>query len=95
MDDKARVKAVAARVTAEDGTLDVLIANAGIAGSCAPPIERSIDEIRGVYEFNVFGTIRLIQAFTPLRKAAGSAAIVNVSSELGWLGSLCNSQSEF
>ena len=89
------VKAAAARVTAEDGKLDVLIANAGISGSYAHPTEQSIDEIRQVYEVNVFGTIRLIQAFTPLLKAAGSAAIVNVSSELGSLGSLSDPQGEF
>ncbi len=95
VDDEVRVKAAAVRITAEDGKLDVLIANAGIPGSYAPPTEQSIDEIRGVYEVNVFGAIRLIQAFTPLLKAAGSAAIVNVSSALGSLGSLSDPQSEF
>lgn len=95
VDDGARVKAAAARATEEEGKLDVLIANAGIPGSYAPPTEQSIDEIRRVYEVNVFGAIRLIQAFTPLLKAAGSAAIVNVSSELGSLGSLSDPQGEF
>ncbi len=95
VDDDARVKAAAARVTAEDGKLDALIANAGIPGSYAHPTEQSIDEIRQVYEVNVFGAIRLIQAFTPLLKAAGSASIVNVSSELGSLGSLSDPQGEF
>ena len=66
VDDDARVKAAAARVTAEDGKLDVLIANAGIPGSYAHPTEQSIDGIRQVYEVNVFGAIRLIQAFPPL-----------------------------
>ena len=90
-----RVKAAAARVAAEDGKLDVLIANAGIPGSYAHPTEQSIEDIRQVYEVNVFGAIRLIQAFTPLLKAAGSAAIVNVSSELGSLGSLSDPRGEF
>ena len=95
VDDDGRVKAAAARVTAEDGKLDVLIANAGVPGGRAPPTEQSLDEIRHVYEVNVFGAIRLIQAFTPLLKAAGSSAIVNVSSELGSLGSLSDPQGEF
>ena len=94
VDDGARA-AAAARVAAEDGKLDVLILNAGIPGSRAHPTEQSLDEIRHVYEVNVFGAIRLIQAFTPLLKAAGSAAIVNVSSELGSLGSLSDPQGEF
>ena len=95
VDDDARVKAAAARVAEEDGKLDVLIANAGISGSYSHPTEQSIDEIRQVYEVNVLGAIRRIQAFTPLLKAAGSAAIVNVSSELGSLGSLSDPHSEF
>ena len=95
VDDDARVKVAAARVADEDGKLDVLIANAGIPGGYAHPTEQSIDDIRQVYEVNVFGAIRLIQAFTPLLKAAGSAAVVNVSSELGSLGSLGDPQGEF
>ena len=84
-----------ARVAQEDGRLDVLIANAGVPGGRAHPTEQSLDEIRHVYEVNVFGAIRLIQAFTPLLKAAGLAAIVNVSSELSSLGSLSDPQGEF
>ena len=95
VDDGARVEAAAARVAQEDGKLDVLVANAGVPGGYASPTEQSIDDIRHVFEVNVFGAIRLIQAFTPLLKAAGSAAIVNVSSELGSLGSLSNPQGEF
>ena len=95
MDDGARVAAAAARVAAEDGKLDVLIVNTGIPGSRAHPSEQSLDEIRHVYEVNVFGAIRLIQAFTPFLRAAGSAAIVNVSSESGSLGSLSDPQGEF
>ena len=95
VDDDERVKAAAARVAQEDGRLDVLIANAGVPGGRAHPTEQSLDEIRLVYEVNVFGAIRLIQAFTPLLKAAGLAAIVNVSSELGSLGSLSDPQGEF
>ena len=95
VDDGARVAAATGLVAAEDGKLDVLIVNAGIPGSRAHPTEQSLDEIRHVYEVNVFGAIRLIQAFTPLLKAADSAAIVNVGSELGSLGSLSDPQGEF
>jgi NAD(P)-dependent dehydrogenase (short-subunit alcohol dehydrogenase family) len=95
VDDKARVKAAADRVEAEDGRLDVLIANAGISGAYVDPVEQDLDDIRRVYEVNVFGAIRLIQAFVPLLKASGSANIVNVSSELGSLGSLSEPDGEF
>ena len=95
VDDGAQVEAAAVRVAQDGGKLDVLIANAGVPGGYAPPTEQSIDDIRQVYEVNVFGAIRLIQVFTPLLKAAGSATIVNVSSELGSLGSLSDPQGEF
>lgn len=95
VDDGASVKAAAERVKAEDGKLDALIANAGIPGAFADPTEQSIDNIRQVYDVNVFGAIRLIQAFVPLLKEAGGATIVNVSSELGSLGSLSDPDGEF
>jgi NAD(P)-dependent dehydrogenase (short-subunit alcohol dehydrogenase family) len=95
VDDEARVKAAADRIAAKDGKLDVLIANAGISGAYIDPVEQDLDDVRQVYEVNVFGTIRLIQAFVPLLKSAGSANIVNVSSELGSLGSLSDPQGEF
>ncbi|MCB8882656.1 SDR family NAD(P)-dependent oxidoreductase [Acidisoma cellulosilytica] len=88
VDDAVRVKAAAGRVAAEDGTLDALIVNAGISGAYVDPMEQDLDDIRHVYEVNVFGAISVIQAFVPLLKAAGSANIVNVSSELGSLSSL-------
>jgi NAD(P)-dependent dehydrogenase (short-subunit alcohol dehydrogenase family) len=95
VDDEARIRAAADRVAAEDGKLDVLIANAGISGAYIDPVEQDIDDIRRVYEVNVFGTIQLIQAFIPLLKSAGSSNIVNVSSELGSLGSISDPDGEF
>ena len=81
------VTAAAGRVAKEDGTLDVLINNAGIPnGQREPPSQQTIDDVRTVYDTNVFGPIRVTQAFLPLLKAAGTATIVMVSSGLGSLG---------
>ncbi|MET0746915.1 MAG: SDR family oxidoreductase [Rhizobium sp.] len=81
------VLAAAARVEQEDGKLDVLINNAGISGGPpVPPSQQPVDVIRDVYETNLFGAIRVTQAFLPLLKAAGNANIVMVSSGLGSIG---------
>jgi NAD(P)-dependent dehydrogenase (short-subunit alcohol dehydrogenase family) len=95
VDDAARVKAAADRVAVEDGTLDALIVNAGISGAYVDPMDQDLDDIRHVYEVNVFGAISVIHAFVPLLKKSVSANIVNVSSELGSLGSINDPAGEF
>ncbi len=87
------VKAAATLVGERDGKLDVLINNAGIPNNAGtggdprvPPSLQPVANIRTIYETNVFGPIRVTQAFLPLLKAAGKADIVMVSSGLGSLG---------
>ena len=45
-----------------------------------------MDEIRGLYETNVFGLFRVTQAVIPKMKAKKSGHIINVSSIAGLLG---------
>ena len=90
------VDAAAALVMAEDGKLDVLINNAGILGGPpTAPSRQTVDAVRAVYETNVFGAIRVTQAFLPLLRAAGTANIVMVSSGLGSLGWLSDPSNQF
>ncbi|OLP62530.1 SDR family oxidoreductase [Xaviernesmea oryzae] len=93
--EEASVTQAAARVAAEDGKLDVLINNAGIAGQMVPPTQQSVDDISAIYETNVFGPIRVTQAFLPLLRKADSANIVMVSSGLGSLGWLSDPENQF
>ena len=79
------VQAAAKRVRAEAGHLDVLVNNAGITGGRKPPGEITADDLRAVYETNVFGVVRVTQAFLPLLEASEAPVIVNVSSGLGSL----------
>lgn len=83
-DDKSVLDA-AAIVQAADGKLDVLINNAGIPGSYAAPGEQILAEIQTVYQTNVFGPIRVTQAFLPLLRASDQANVIMVSSGLGSL----------
>ena len=90
------VQEAAALVGKEDTRLDVLINNAGIpGGSRAAPSQQAVDDIRSVYDTNVFGPIRVTQAFLPLLRAAGDARVVMVSSGLGSLGWLSDPANQF
>ena len=84
---------VAAAVKAIDdaaGRLDVLINNAGIAGGRVSPTDATADDLRRVYETNVFGLARVTHAALPLLQRSAAPVIVNVSSGLGSLGVITN-----
>ncbi len=96
--DQASIAAAAERIRVEFGRLDVLVNNAAIshtgriagtsvedyAKSTRPSVV-SLDEMRAVWETNVFGPLAVYQAMLPLLRAAPAARIVNVSSGVGSL----------
>ncbi len=90
------VREAAALVGKEDGMLDILINNAGIPGGLRTvPSQQAVDDIRSIYDTNVFGPIRVTQAFLPLLQSAGHASIVMISSGLGSLGWLSDPANQF
>jgi NAD(P)-dependent dehydrogenase (short-subunit alcohol dehydrogenase family) len=94
---QASIDAAAARIRDELGRLDVLVNNAAIshAGQPGRSLEEvaksgrlsvvSEDEVRAVFDTNVFGVIAVTQAMLPLLRQAPAARIVNVSSTSGSL----------
>ena len=71
-----------ARAAAEAGPIDVLVNNAGFG--VEGPIETvPLDEVRRMFETNVFGPARMVQAFLPGMRERGSGAVVNVTSTAG------------
>ena len=66
--------------------LDVLVNNAGISGGRISPGEATADDMRAVYETNVFGPVRVLHAFIPLLEKSEAPVVVNVSSGVGSLG---------
>jgi NAD(P)-dependent dehydrogenase (short-subunit alcohol dehydrogenase family) len=72
---------VAAAVGAA-GEIDVLVNNAG--WSANGPVEKvPLDAVRKMFETNLFGAARMIQALVPGMRARGTGTIANVSSVAG------------
>jgi len=66
--------------------LDVLINNAGIAGSFPQPaLETPLTEFKEVFETNFFGVVAVTKAFMDLLRHSAAPRIVNVTSGLGSL----------
>ena len=96
--DSASIAAAAERIRSEFGRLDVLVNNAAISNTTKRP-EQSVeeysrlnrasnvllDEVRTIWETNVFGVLAVYQAMLPLLRQAPAARIVNVSSGAGSL----------
>lgn len=78
VDDDASVAAAVAAA----GEVDVLVNNAG--WEAGGPVERvPLERVRAMFETNVFGVARMVQAVAPQLRAKGAGTIVNVSSMAG------------
>ncbi|MEU5087685.1 SDR family oxidoreductase [Streptomyces sp. NPDC021356] len=84
-----------AAATGEVDRLDVLVNNAGISPSPAPPTETGTDEFRRTYEANVFGVAAVTNAFLPALRRSPHPRIVNVSSGTGSLTWSTNPNPQF
>jgi NAD(P)-dependent dehydrogenase (short-subunit alcohol dehydrogenase family) len=96
--DQASIFAAAERVRTGFGRLDVLVQNAAISNTnkrpgqsieeyvaATRPSNVSLDEMRAVWDTNVFGVLAVYQAMLPLLRETPGARIVNVSSGVGSL----------
>jgi NAD(P)-dependent dehydrogenase (short-subunit alcohol dehydrogenase family) len=83
----ATIKDTAALIGGQYGRLDVLVNNAGISGNRdgQRPGNVDLDNVRAVFETNLFGVIAVTEAMLPLLRKSASARIVNISSGTGSL----------
>lgn len=83
--DENSVKNAIQSILSESGRIDLLVNNAGY-GLTGALEDIRIDEIRALYETNLFGVIRVTQAVLPTMRKQGSGRIINISSGAGRIG---------
>ena len=83
--DDASVAAAAVDVAEHEGSIDVLINNAGVADPHKDPASLTGADALGVFDVNLAGVVRTTTAFLPLLRRSSDPVIVNVSSGMGSL----------
>ena len=83
--DDASVAAAAADVEQHEGSVDVLINNAGVQGPAGDPSHLTGADVLAVLDVNVAGVVRTTTAFLPLLRRSADPVIINVSSAMGSL----------
>jgi len=79
--DEASVTAARIEIGKKTDVLDVLINNAGVNGGWPQTsLNATMDQFKAVFETNVYGVVRVTQAFIDLLKKSPEPRIVNVSS---------------
>jgi NAD(P)-dependent dehydrogenase (short-subunit alcohol dehydrogenase family) len=94
-----QVKTAVEQAHAHFGRLDIVVNNAGypLVGMIE---EASANDVRALYETNIFGALSVIQAAVPLLRKQGGGHILGISSSLGHvtmplIGYYCSSKWAF
>jgi NAD(P)-dependent dehydrogenase (short-subunit alcohol dehydrogenase family) len=76
------VQTAVGQVLSKTGRIDLLVNNAGV-GLLAGAEESSLEQVKSLFEVNLFGVIRMTKAVLPTMRRHGSGRIVNISSIMG------------
>ena len=80
--DQQSVDRLVSHVLAEAGQIDLVVNNAGL-GLVGGAEESSIGQVQALFDVNVFGVMRVINAVLPSMRRRRSGRIINISSALG------------
>lgn len=79
------VEAVVTEVMRLEGSIDLLVNNAGFGVAPAGAEESSIEQAQAIFDTNFFGIVRMTRAVVPYMRQQGSGHIINIGSVLGFL----------
>ncbi|SFD08426.1 Short-chain dehydrogenase [Chitinophaga sp. CF118] len=84
--DQQSIKAARIEIGKKTTVLDALINNAGMSGGMPQtPLTANLDVMNTVFNTNLYGVVRVTQAFIDLLEKSSQPRIVNVSSGMGSL----------
>ena len=83
--DQESVRAARVEIGKKTNVLDVLINSAGINGGLQTATGTNVNVYKEVFDVNLFGVVRVTQAFIDLLRKSSHPRIVNVSSSVGSL----------
>ncbi|MCI4591299.1 oxidoreductase [Sphingobium sp. BYY-5] len=87
--DEASVQTLIAEIVKQAGRIDLVVNNAGI-GLLGAAEESSIAQAQRLFDVNVFGVARVVNAVLPAMRKQKSGRIINMSSILGLIPSPFN-----
>jgi NAD(P)-dependent dehydrogenase (short-subunit alcohol dehydrogenase family) len=77
--DAESVRSLAERT----GDVDIVVNNAGVLIP-GPLLKSAPEDVRAIFDTNVFGALRVAQAYTPILARNGGGALVNMHSVFSW-----------
>ncbi len=79
------VDAAVSELIRREGSIDLLVNNAGFGVAPAGAEESSIEQAKAIFETNFFGLVRMTRAVVPHMRRQGNGRIINIGSVLGFL----------